>query len=113
VVDLIGTCSEAYSDSLVLSVSLPGLTAAGPGNPVRPVDDYWIARSSQAMTARCSRLKQRSYYPPFPRASSINFNNFGGDIGNDCGRMPMAAPMALAIAAMVGTTGTSPTPRRP
>jgi hypothetical protein len=47
------------------------------------------------------------------RASSNNLSSRGGDIGSDCGRMPVAAPIALAIAAMVGTTGTSPTPRNP
>src|SRR6266545_7810847 len=65
-------------------------------------------------TESLRRTADRRVYPPFfARASSISFNSFGGDIGNDRGRTPMHWPIALAIAAMVGTTGTSPTPRKP
>jgi hypothetical protein len=46
-------------------------------------------------------------------AASISSSNFGGDIGKDCGRIPIAFPIALPTAASVGTTGTSPTPRSP
>ena len=44
---------------------------------------------------------------------SISASSLGGDIGSDCGRMPMASPIALPMAASVGTTGTSPTPLSP
>ena len=59
------------------------------------------------------RSSNEDIQAPPARASSNNFSNRGGDIGSDCGRTPVAAPIALAIAAMVGTTGTSPTPRNP
>src|SRR5882724_10302061 len=76
----------------------------------------WMAgTTSPAMTMeRLRRTADRRVYPPFfAFASSISFNSFGGDIGSELGRTPMHWPIALAIAAMVGTTGTSPTPRKP
>ena len=46
-------------------------------------------------------------------ARSMSSRSLGGDMGRDWGRTPMASPIALAMAASVGTTGTSPTPRSP
>ena len=47
------------------------------------------------------------------RASSSAFNTLGGDIGRSVNRIPSAPSIALAIAAMGGTIGVSPTPRTP
>ena len=47
-----------------------------------------------------------------PRSLSA-LSTFGGDIGSSVKRMPVAFSMALAIAAMGGTMGVSPTPRTP
>jgi hypothetical protein len=37
----------------------------------------------------------------------------GGDMGRSAKRIPVASAMALAMAAMGGTMGVSPTPRTP
>ena|SRR5919106_3073797 len=50
---------------------------------------------------------------PFAFASSSAFSTFGGDMGSSVKRMPVAAAIAFAIAAMGGTIGVSPTPRTP
>ena len=47
------------------------------------------------------------------RASSSAFNTFGGDIGRSVNRIPNALSTALAMAAIGGTIGVSPTPRTP
>src|SRR5262249_55190203 len=71
-------------------------------------------RSEVSRGERREREPAGAAYPPFfALASSISLSSFGGDIGSDCGRTPMHWPIALAIAAIVGTTGTSPTPRSP
>ena len=44
---------------------------------------------------------------------SIKSRSFGGDIGKDVGLIPSASVIAFPTAAIVGTTGTSPTPRNP
>src|SRR5947207_12592105 len=46
-------------------------------------------------------------------AASIAARSFGGDIGRSRSRMPVAALIALATAAIGGTIGTSPQPRAP
>ncbi len=48
-----------------------------------------------------------------PRASSSAFKTLGGDIGSSVKRMPVACSIALAMAAIGGTIGVSPTPRTP
>ena len=46
-------------------------------------------------------------------AASSAADSRGGDIGNSVMRTPVARAMALPIAAIGGTIGTSPTPRTP
>ena len=53
------------------------------------------------------------FAPPFALASSSAFSTLGGDMGRSAKRIPVASAMALAMAAMGGTMGVSPTPRTP
>ena len=48
-----------------------------------------------------------------PATASKAARTFGGDIGKSGMRRPVALRMALAMAAIGGTIGTSPTPRAP
>src|SRR5438128_588703 len=50
---------------------------------------------------------------PFSPRSLRALSTLGGDIGSSVKRMPVAFSMALAIAAIGGTMGVSPTPRTP
>src|SRR5262249_51602473 len=50
---------------------------------------------------------------PLARASSRALRTLGGDIGRSVKRTPVALAIALAMAAIGGTIGVSPTPRTP
>jgi hypothetical protein len=55
----------------------------------------------------------QSFAVPFARASSRALSTRGGDIGRSVKRTPVALATALAMAAIGGTIGVSPTPRTP
>ena len=60
-----------------------------------------------------SRDAAQIFAAPFARASSSAFSTRGGDIGRASNRTPVASATALAMVAMGGTIGVSPTPRTP